>query len=190
MFDFFNLKYFQIYNLFRLRNLFKFKFYSSLKSSNLREKYSSTCYWAVFGRGPRRRCSVRALFPHAPERATPRRREIPAPSRALVNPTMSSLLRSPAIRRALLAASSGRPQGVSFLRAASEAAPAFSGEGGATVRRGIGLLTVPRRYLSGQNGQPTAPPPDQVKICSRSLRDFLLDKILGIIILAFFQVLM
>ncbi|XP_047076381.1 uncharacterized protein LOC124686492 [Lolium rigidum] len=74
---------------------------------------------------------------------------------------MSSLLRSPAIRRALLAASSGRPQGVSFLRAASGAAPAFGGEGGATVRRGLGLLTVPRRYLSGQNGQPTAPPPDQ-----------------------------
>jgi hypothetical protein len=96
---------------------------------------------------------------------------------------MSSLLRSPAIRRALSAASSGRPQGVSFLRAASEAAPAFGGEGGATVRRRLGLLTVPRRYLSGelQNSQPTAPPPDQVKKCPTSLRDFL-DKLLGIIL--------
>ncbi|XP_047075812.1 uncharacterized protein LOC124685822 [Lolium rigidum] len=58
---------------------------------------------------------------------------------------MSSLLRSQAIRRAL-------------------PAPAFGGEAGATVRRGLGLPTVPRRYLSGHNGQPTAPPPppDQV----------------------------
>ncbi|CAM0946618.1 unnamed protein product [Alopecurus aequalis] len=76
---------------------------------------------------------------------------------------MSSFLRSPAIRRALSAASAERPQGVSFLRAASEAAASFGGEGGPTVRRGLGPLTVPRRYLCGppQSGQPTPPPHDQ-----------------------------
>jgi hypothetical protein len=78
---------------------------------------------------------------------------------------MSSLLRSPAIRRALSAASSGGPQGGSFLRAPSAAAPAAAGEGGATVRRGLGLPTVPRRHLSGQerNGKPPALSTDQVK---------------------------
>jgi hypothetical protein len=79
--------------------------------------------------------------------------------------TMSSLLRSPAIRRALSAASSGGPQGGSSLRAPSAAAPAAAGEGGATVRRGLGLPTVPRRHLSGQerNGKPPALSTDQVK---------------------------
>ncbi|XP_051194673.1 uncharacterized protein [Lolium perenne] len=61
---------------------------------------------------------------------------------------MSSLLRSPSIRRALSAASPGGPQGASFLRAPSAVAAAIGGEGGATIRRGLGLPTVPRRHLS------------------------------------------
>ena len=75
---------------------------------------------------------------------------------------MSSLLRSPAIRRALSAASSGGRQGGSFLRAPSAAAPAAAGEGVAAVRRGLGLPTAPRRHLSGQE-HPPALTADQVK---------------------------
>jgi hypothetical protein len=88
------------------------------------------------------------------------------PSRA--NPssrTMSSLLRSPSIRRALSAASPGGPQGASFLRAPSAVAAAIGGEGGATIRRGLGLPTVPRRHLSApqHNRDLTATAVDQVK---------------------------
>ncbi|CAM0946622.1 unnamed protein product [Alopecurus aequalis] len=81
---------------------------------------------------------------------------------------MSSLLRSPAIRRALSAASSGG----SFLRAPPAAAPAVAGEGVAIVRRGLGLPTVPRRHLSGhgQSGQPPALSADQVNVLDQNLK--------------------
>ncbi|XP_047076380.1 uncharacterized protein LOC124686491 [Lolium rigidum] len=70
---------------------------------------------------------------------------------------MSSLLRSPSIRRALSAASPGG------LRAPSAVAAAIGGEGGATIRRGLGLPTVPRRHLCApqQNRHLTATAVDQ-----------------------------
>ncbi|CAM0946626.1 unnamed protein product [Alopecurus aequalis] len=76
---------------------------------------------------------------------------------------MSSLLRSPSIRRALSAASTGGRQGVSFLRAPSALAAAIGGEGGATVRPGLGLPTVTRRHLSAtqQNRDLTSTSVDQ-----------------------------
>lgn len=81
---------------------------------------------------------------------------------------MSSLLRSPATRRALSAVSTRGPQGASFRRAPSVAVPAFGGEWGATVRP-----TLPRRHLGGPplpGVEATTPSPAQVDQLRQSMK--------------------
>ncbi|XP_047078680.1 uncharacterized protein LOC124689142 [Lolium rigidum] len=80
---------------------------------------------------------------------------------------MSSLLRSPATCRALSAVSTRGPQGASFRHAPSVAAPAFGGEWGATVRRGLAFPTLPRRHLGGPplpGVEATTPSPAQIDL--------------------------
>ncbi|XP_051206188.1 uncharacterized protein [Lolium perenne] len=86
---------------------------------------------------------------------------------------MSSLLRSPATRRALSAVSTRGPQGASFRRAPSVAAPAFGEEWGATVRRGLAFPTLPRRHLGGPplpGVEATTPSPAQVDQLRQSMK--------------------